>query len=60
MPKKKRPPEKPETQFERFVKTAREHGVDESGRPLEDAFRRTTKSKASSSKNRRGAVQDES
>ena len=29
MPKKKRPEEKPEDQFKRFVETAKEHGVDQ-------------------------------
>lgn len=43
MPKKKTPADKPEDQFKRFVETAREHGVDESGKPLEDAFRRSVK-----------------
>ena len=40
MPKRKRPDEKPEEQFKRFVETAREHGVDESGKPLDEAFDR--------------------
>lgn len=30
MPKKKRPEEDPKKQFERFVETAREHGLNES------------------------------
>lgn len=29
MPKRKKPPEKPEDQFKRFLETARERGVDE-------------------------------
>lgn len=40
MPKKKRPEEDPKKQFERFVETAREHEVDESGKPLDKAFDR--------------------
>ena len=39
MPKRKKPAEKPEKQFERFVETARELEVDESGKPLRDAFK---------------------
>lgn len=38
MPKRKRPEEDPKKQFERFVETAREQEVDESGKPLEKAF----------------------
>ena len=41
MPKKK--PENELTdkeQFERFKKTAQEHGVDESGKDLEEAFKK--------------------
>ena len=40
MPKKKTPAEKPSDQFKRFVETAREHEVDESGKDLEDAFKK--------------------
>jgi len=50
MPKRKLPEEDPKKQFERFVKTAREHGVDESGRETEDKFKKLvprTKKKAS-------------
>ena len=38
MPKRKEPELPPEKQFKGFVKTAREHEVDESGEPLERAF----------------------
>lgn len=38
MPKRKEPELKPEDQFERFVQTAREHELDESGEDLERAF----------------------
>jgi len=39
MPKRKKPPEKPKDQFKRFLETAKEHEVDESGKPLEEAFK---------------------
>jgi hypothetical protein len=39
MPKKKRPSEKPEEQFERFVETARQVEVDETGITAEKAFK---------------------
>ena len=39
MPKRKEPPLPAKEQFKRFVETAREHGVDESGAPLERAFK---------------------
>ncbi len=38
MPKKKRPPEKPEEQFQRFTDMAREKGLDE--REAERKFKR--------------------
>ncbi len=38
MPKKKTPAEKPKDQFKRFVETAKELEVDQSGKPLNDAF----------------------
>lgn len=38
MPKRKRPEDKPEKQFERFVETARAHNIDVSKDPLEAAF----------------------
>ena len=40
MPKKKEPELDPKAQFKRFVETAREHGVDESGKEMERAFRK--------------------
>ena len=43
MPKRKTPIEKPEKQFERFVETAREHGVPEDGKALDEAFKKMTK-----------------
>ncbi len=41
MPKRKTPEEKPKDQFKRFVEAAKEHEVDESGKPLEEAFKAT-------------------
>lgn len=38
MPKKKRPSEKPDEQFERFIETARTLGIDDDQDPLEKAF----------------------
>lgn len=43
MPKRKHPEEKPEEQFKRFQKTAKEHEVDESGDALERAFSEVAK-----------------
>lgn len=40
MPKRKEPPMPPKEQFKRFVETAREHEVDESGKELERTFKR--------------------
>jgi hypothetical protein len=40
MPKRKEPPLPPKEQFKRFVETARELGVDESGNPLNEAFKK--------------------
>lgn len=40
MPKRKGPEPKPEEQFKEFVKTARELGVDDSGKDLEEVFKR--------------------
>lgn len=40
MPKRKRPEEKPEDQFKRFVETAKEHGVDERGAAADEAFKK--------------------
>ena len=45
MPKKKRPEEKPDEQFGRFVETARNLGIDESGMQAEEAFRALTESR---------------
>ena len=43
MPKRKKPEETPEEQFKRFVKTAKEHQVDESGKEFERAFKKVTR-----------------
>lgn len=40
MPKRKEPKPEPKEQFKRFVETAREHGVDETGREMERLFKR--------------------
>lgn len=40
MPKRKEPELTPEEQFKRFVKTAKEHEVDESGEEFEKAFKK--------------------
>ena len=40
MPKRKEPELTPEEQFKRFKETAKKLGVDESGKPLEEAFAR--------------------
>lgn len=40
MPQRKKPEEKPNEQFKRFVETAREHGVDETGKEFEKAFKK--------------------
>lgn len=47
MPKRKEPELDPKEQFKRFQQTAKEHGVDESGKEPERAFSRLAK-KASS------------
>lgn len=39
MPKRKEPELKPEEQFRRFQETAKELELDETGKPLEDAFK---------------------
>jgi hypothetical protein len=49
MPKRKTPEEKPEEQFKRFVKTAKELEVDETGAALEASFKRISKPSASQS-----------
>lgn len=41
MPKRKEPELDPKEQFKRFVQTAREHDVDESGKDFERAFNKT-------------------
>ena len=46
MPRKKEPELDPKEQFRRFVETAREHGVDESGKDVERAFKRLVPKKA--------------
>lgn len=38
MPKRKRPEDKPEEQFKRFVEAAQEHEIPDDGSPLEKAF----------------------
>ena len=40
MPKKKEPELDPKEQFKRFIETAREHDVDESGKEFERAFKK--------------------
>jgi hypothetical protein len=40
MPKRKEPELDPKEQFKRFVETAREHELDESGKDLERAIRK--------------------
>lgn len=47
MPKKKTPALKPKDQFKRFVETANELGVDDSGRELENAFAKVARNKKS-------------
>ena len=42
MPKRKEPPLPPKEQFKRFVETAREHGVDETGKEFERAFKKVS------------------
>ena len=46
MPKRKEPELDPKEQFNRFVETAREHGVDESGEEPKRAFKTLTTRKA--------------
>ncbi len=45
MPKRKEPELKPEEQWRRFQETARQHGVDETGKEFEEAFKRLSPSK---------------
>jgi hypothetical protein len=58
MPKRKEPELTPEEQFKRFVKTAREHGVDPSGEDLERAFREVTKHTTDKTKNSKSSQSD--
>jgi hypothetical protein len=46
MPKRKEPPLPPKEQFKRFVETARELDVDETGKEFERAFKKVTAPKA--------------
>ena len=48
MPKRKEPPLPPKEQFKRFVETAREIGVDESGKEFERAFKKIASTKKQS------------
>lgn len=50
MPKRKEPELDPKEQFKRFVETAREHGVDESGKDLERVFKKIVPPKSSTGK----------
>ena len=47
MPKRKRPEDKPEEQFERFIETARDVEADTTGESLERAFNRIATKKPS-------------
>ena len=47
MPKRKEPELDPKEQFKRFVDTAREHDVDESGKELEQVFKKVVPQKRS-------------
>jgi hypothetical protein len=58
MPKRKEPELDPKEQFKRFVETAHEHGVDESGKDFERAFKKLAprpKKRASRSGRRSGS-----
>lgn len=67
MPKRKEPELDPKEQFKRFVETAKEHGVDESGKTLSDAFSRAlrpgrerqSKGEASSGDQRKPGIMEE-
>jgi hypothetical protein len=50
MPKRKEPELDPKEQFKRFVETAREHSVDESGKDLERAFKKMVPAKRAAKK----------
>lgn len=43
MPKKKTPELDPKEQFKRFQETAKEHGVEESGKEVEKTFEKLAK-----------------
>lgn len=43
MPKRKEPPLPPKEQFKRFLETAREHEVDESGKDFDRSFKKVAK-----------------
>jgi hypothetical protein len=43
MPKRKEPELDPKEQFKRFQETAKKHGVDESGKEVDEAFKRLTR-----------------
>ena len=47
MPKRKEPELTPKEQFKRFVETAREHEVDETGKEFERTFEKIVPSKSS-------------
>lgn len=49
MPKRKEPELDPKEQFKRFQETAKEHGVDESGREAEHAFKKLARPKKKAS-----------
>lgn len=40
MPKRKKPEEKPDEQFELFVETARKLEIDDTSKPLDEAFKK--------------------
>lgn len=52
MPKKKRPTETPQEQFRRFADAAREHGVEENRKAVEDKFKRLAKTQSKSGKSK--------
>lgn len=54
MPKRKEPELDPKEQFKRFQETAKEHGVDESGKEPERAFSRLTKTPRSRPESSKG------
>ena len=53
MPKRKEPEPTPKEQFAEFLKTAREMGVDEEGKALDDAFKKLTPKKRARKKRKR-------